>query len=73
MTVTASRLRENIYGLLDKVLETGEPLVVERKGHVLKIVPEARRSKLSRLTKRSCIKGPAESLVHINWSKEWRP
>ena len=73
MTVTASRLRENIYGLLDRVVETGEPLVVERKGHVLKIVPEGHHAKLSRLTKRKCIKGPAEALVHIDWSKEWRP
>lgn len=73
MTVTASRLRENIYGLLDMVVETGEPLVVERKGHVLKIVSEGHRAKLSRLTKRKCIKGNAEALVHIDWSKEWRP
>jgi hypothetical protein len=73
MTVTASRPRENIYGLLDKVVETGEPLVVERKGHVLKIVPERRRPKLSRLTKRTCIKGPAEALVHIDWANDWRP
>jgi antitoxin (DNA-binding transcriptional repressor) of toxin-antitoxin stability system len=73
MAVTASRLRENIYGLLDKVLETGEPLVVERKGRVLKIVPEGRRPKLSRLVRRPCIKGRAEALVHVDWSKEWRP
>ena len=73
MTVTASRLRENIYGLLDKVVETGEPLVVQRKGHILKIVAEGHRPKLSRLTKRACIKGDAEALIHLDWSKEWRP
>ena len=30
MALTASKLRENIYRVLDQVLETGEPVEIER-------------------------------------------
>jgi hypothetical protein len=39
MTVTPSTLRQNIYKLLDQVLESGEPLLVSRKGKILEILP----------------------------------
>ena len=41
MKITASKLRENVYNILDHALETGVPVEVERKGRILKIVPEA--------------------------------
>jgi len=69
--VTASKLRENIYGILDQVLETGTPVEVIRKGKVLKIVPEQKPDKLSRLKKRKCIVGDPEDIVHMDWSSEW--
>ena len=72
MTVTASALRGNIYKLLDKVLESGKPLEVERKGRTLQIIPKGNSSKLSRLTKHDCIQGNPESLVHLDWSDEWK-
>ena len=71
MKVTASKLRENIYGILDQVLETGTPVEVIRKGKVLKIVPEQKPDKLSRLKKRKCIVGDPEDIVHMDWSSEW--
>lgn len=73
MSITASKLRGNIYCLLDRVLETGEPLEIDRKGKQLKIVPSEPVSRLSHLSKRDCIKGDPEQLVHIDWSDEWRP
>ena len=33
-------VRQNIYQLLDQVLDTGVPLEIERKGRKLRIVPE---------------------------------
>jgi hypothetical protein len=39
MPLTASKLRENIYRILDQVLETGVPVEIERRGKILKIVP----------------------------------
>lgn len=71
--MTASQLRQNIYRLLDQVLDTGVPLEVERKGRKLRIVPEAPRDKLDNLERRDCLVGDPEDIVHVDWSKGWRP
>ena len=71
MKVTASKLRENIYSILDQALETGVPVEVIRKGKILKIVPEVKPDKLSRLKKRNCIVGDPEDIVHMDWLHEW--
>lgn len=71
MKITASKLRENIYNILDQALETGVPVEVERKGRILKIVPESKPSKLAKLKKRDCLVGDPESIVHMDWLKEW--
>jgi len=71
MKITASKLRENIYNILDEALETGVPVEVERKGRVLKIVPPPRLSKLSKLKKRNALVGDPESIVHMDWLRYW--
>lgn len=73
MALTASKLRENIYRLLDKVLETGKPLEIERRGKILKIIPPGKQSKLAKLEKRDILNGEPESIIHLDWSKEWDP
>ena len=74
--ITASKLRENIYSFLDDVLETGEPLVVQRKGQRLYIVKENLVAKspphTPKKAKRSVMVGNPEDFVHIDWSKEWQ-
>ena len=72
MQVKASNLRKDIYRLLDQVIETGEPLEIERNGRFLKVVPELRKGhKLSRLVRHECISCDPEALVHLDWSDEW--
>jgi hypothetical protein len=71
MKVTASKLRENIYNILDQALETGVPIEVERKGRILKIVPEQKPCKLAKLKKRNCLVGDPEGIVHMDWLSEW--
>jgi hypothetical protein len=71
MKVTASKLRENIYNILDQALETGVPVEVERKGRTLKIIPETKPSKLAKLKKRDYLVGDPESIVHMDWLQEW--
>lgn len=71
--MTASDLRQNIYQLLDQVLETGVPLEVERKGRKLRIIAEPPPDKLKALKRRDCLIGDPEDLVHMDWSNEWRP
>lgn len=79
MALTASRLRENVYQLLDQVLETGEPLEIERKGRLLRIIAVEvdgvpRPSKLDRLTPRpDFIIGDPDDLIHMDWYEEWKP
>jgi hypothetical protein len=75
-TITASKLRENIYRVLDEAVETGIPVEVIRKGVVLRIVPEIKASKLSRLKKRKDFVGNPAELVQSQWEtsegrKEW--
>jgi hypothetical protein len=73
MRLSASKLRENIYRILDEILDTGVPVEIERRGRILRIVPEEKASKLDRLRKRSYLNSDPEELVHLDWSKEWRP
>lgn len=72
MKVSATALRQNIYGILDEALETGEVIEVERKGRILKIVPEEEPvGRLAKLKKRSLIIGNPDDLIHMDWSSEW--
>lgn len=70
--MTASELRQNIYRLLDQVLDTGVPMEIERRGRTLRISPEPQRDKLDNLKRRDCMVGDPEDIVHMEWSKEWR-
>lgn len=74
MAVSASQLRQDIYRLLDYVLETGVPLEIERRGKRLWIVPADRRSKLDRVVGRpDFIVGDPDEIVHVDWSGQWQP
>lgn len=67
MTLTASKLRENIYNILDEIAETGVPVEVVRKGVKLRIVAEVKRSKLANLKKRKDWLGSEEELTKSTW------
>ena len=71
MTVTASKLREDIYRILDQILKTGRPVEITRKGKRLRIVPVEPVSKLSRLKTRAYLLRDPEELVHMDWTHEW--
>lgn len=74
MAVSTSKLRGNIYKLLDKILETGEPLEIERKGRKLKIFPSPTLDRLIGLQahKKYLVADP-EEIVHVDWSGELQP
>lgn len=73
MSYTASRLREDIYRILDEVLATGIPVDIERRGRLLRIIPVEGQSKLKNLKARKYLRTDAESIVHMDWSQEWQP
>ena len=73
MILTASKLRENVYRVLDRVLETGEPAEIERNGRRLRIVADDQPSRLSRLVQRpDLVVGDSSDFVHLDWSGEWQ-
>lgn len=76
MPLTASKLRQNIYKILDNVLETGVPVEIERSGRVLKIIcaDNIPRSKLDHLEGHpDFLLCEPEDLVHMDWSGQWQP
>lgn len=68
---TASKLRENVYRILDKVIETGVPIEIERKGVTLKLSSEKKYSRISKIKKRDWIVGKSEDLLNLDWSDTW--
>ena len=74
MAISASKLRANVYRLLDEVLESGQPLEIERKGKVLVIAPKEEQSIWDRLPRREgFIIGDPDELIHMDWLSEWNP
>ena len=70
--MTASKLRQDIYRILDRVLETGEPVIVERNGRRIRITADEAPSRLDSLVRRpDVVVGDSEDFVHLDWSDEW--
>lgn len=62
MAISLTELRQRLFQLADKVIETGEPLIVMRKGVRLRLVrdePEtSARGRLDRLESQPLVLGP---------------
>lgn len=80
MTISATKLRANIYNIIDNIIKTGHPIDIERAGKKLRISlvssnkPKDGEGKLSKLIPRpEAITGSPEDFTHIDWSHEWNP
>ncbi len=71
--VTPSQLRQDVYRLIDAVLETGEPLEVTRNGRRLRLVlDEPGPDRLAAIqVNPDVIAGDPDELVSMDWSSEW--
>lgn len=71
MRMTASKLREDIYNVLDGVIETGIPVEIVRNGRTLRIVVEDPPSKLANLVDRPdfFLADPDET-ARIGWNPD---
>ena len=70
----ATDLRKDIYKILDRVLESGVPVEVERNGKLLRIVPIDAKPPIERLRPiPDLIVGDPALLEHVDWSSEWQP
>ena len=74
-TMNATQLRARLYRVLDRVIETGRPQRLERKGHTLLITLAARppRLDLDRLPRRHATELSPEDLVDVSWEDAWEP
>jgi len=71
---SVSKLRADLFRVLDRVLATGVPVEIERNGKILKIIPGETPDKLANIKAHpEYMKCDPDSLVHIDWSEEWRP
>ena len=70
---TPSKLRANLYRILDQVLATGRPVEIKRKGRRLRIASAGERDVALLKRHPEYLRTPKESIVHIDWSHEWRP
>ena len=69
-----SRLRADLNRVIDQVLETGEPVEIARNGRRVRIVPAETADRLAALRPHpEYLSGDPESLVHVDWSDEWKP
>lgn len=71
MTYKATALRQNLYAILDSVIDNGQPVEIVRRGHRLRIVPESRSSIWDHLEEHQVVIGDPEDLVHGDWEESW--
>lgn len=63
--LTLTTLRHRLFEVADRVLETGVPVAIERRGKTLLLTPQTAASKLARLKPRKLVRGASESLVEV--------
>ncbi len=70
--ITPSKLRQDLYNLLDLVIATGKPIEIKRKNKVLKIIIEQPKPKIANLKKRDVFNCPPDEIINSNWEEEWK-
>jgi prevent-host-death family protein len=76
MIMTATELRANLYRTLDRVLETGEPVEINRNGRIVRLVAASRSAvfHLDQLVAHpGTLRCDPDDIVHSDWSDQWRP
>jgi prevent-host-death family protein len=62
MTLTSTEFRKNMFQLVERVLQ-GELVEIVHKGRLVRLVPEQKPGKMSRLVQRDTINGTPEDLA----------
>ena len=73
--ITPTQLRKDLYRLLDRIIETGEPLEIERKGVTLQIERKPVMSKLDRarrMARPDVWVGDPNDIFNMDYLEEWR-
>lgn len=73
MGLSLTKLRANLFRVVDRVIETGEAVSIDRKGEKIMIVPVKKVSKLSKLKPHpGYLNGDLEDIVNMDWSSYWK-
>lgn len=73
MPISLTKLRADLYKIVDQVIETGIPVEIERGGSKVKIVAVQKKSKLANLKVHpGTMVGNPNDFVHLDWSSEWK-
>lgn len=74
MAITPTDFRKDLFNILDNLMETGKTLEINRNGHIFKIVPPKKESKLDKLVAhKDAIVGDSDDFINMNWSQQWKP
>ncbi len=71
--LTLKTLRQQLFKIVDEIIQTGIPVEIERRGHRLKIILDDPPSKLAKLRPHNAILGDAEQLADLEtdrWQDE---
>ena len=72
MPISLTKLRADLYKIVDQVIETGLPIDIERNGKKVRIIALEKKSKLANLKSHpGTIVGDPDELIHLDWSSEW--
>lgn len=82
MKVTTTELRKNLFRIVERALN-GEFIEVAHKGRLVRLVPDDKPGKISRLIPRDTIVGSPEDLdraqaeldaeMSARWEEKWAP
>ena len=53
-------------------IETGNSLKIKKNNSILEVSLKQKPSKLDRLTRHNCLNVPPESIIYVDWIKEWK-
>lgn len=78
MKVTATKLRSELYQILDRVLATGEPVEVTRAEGTVVIKPLISKKRTSPGKRKpkpnpNLVVGDPDDLIHFDWVSHWKP
>lgn len=78
MIVSVTKLRKELFKLMDQIAQSGEPVFVDRNGIRIKISRDesSEISKFDRIKKfhgESVLKCPIEEIENIEWDSVWEP
>jgi antitoxin (DNA-binding transcriptional repressor) of toxin-antitoxin stability system len=78
MAISATRLRADIYRVIEGVIKSGVPVEIELRGKKVRIVPTEQRDKLANLVKRSGVVvgdpgriDQAKAFDEAKWRRKW--